>query len=309
MVKTAEKTELNQISLTGIRALVMIGLLIKRPHSFEEIKNTFINLKIMDKSHSDDIVRIDLNTIKLMGCKIERCSAKTNFKYVLTKHPFAFNISNEELKIVKKVYNVAKQNVDLDTLIEYHDMFERIAKYICDEETKEAVLGISVLKYYNIQEIKDLIIDSKNKATLDLFYKKTNSDSAYRKQIVLQEVVCKNDKIYLYGYDLNKKAPTVLHLLRVESIISKTYEKQNFEKKQIIVRFNLKNFDINDLSSNETIVENKENIYTVEGVYHNSFLAIQRMLSFGNKCTVLEPNEIKKDIIKKIKEMRKIYGC
>ena len=287
----------------------MIGLLIKRPHSFDEIKNTFIDLKIMDKSHSDDIVRIDLNTIKLMGCEIERCSAKTNFKYVLTKHPFAFSIPDEELKIVKKVYNIAKQNADLNTLIEYHDMFERIAEYICDEETKETVLGISALKYYNIQEIKDLIVDSKNKATLDLFYKKPNSEKALRKQIVLQEIACKNDKIYLYGYDLNKKASTVLHLLRVESIISKTYEKHNLEKKQTVVRFILKNFDIKGLDSNEIIVGNNNNTYTVEGAYHNSFLAIQRMLSFGNKCTVLEPSEIRNDIVKKIKEMRKIYGC
>ena len=308
MVKTAEKIELNQISLTGIRALVMIGLLIKKPYSLEEIKNTFIDLKIMDKSHSDDIVRIDLNTIKLMGCEIERCSAKTNFKYVLKKHPFTFKTSIEELKILKKVYNIAKQNANLETLIKYHEIFEKISKYICDQELKEMMLGISVLKYYNIQEIKDLVIDSKNNVTLNLYYKKPNSKSAYRKQIILQEVVCKNDKIYLYGYDLDKKDSTVLHLLRVESIISKTYEKHNLEKKQTIVRFILKNFEIDNLNSNEIIIENKDSIYTIEGIYHNNFLAIQRMLSFGNKCTVLEPCEIKNDIIKKIKEMRKIYG-
>ena len=308
MVKTAEKIELNQISLTGIRALVMIGLLIKKPYSLEEIKNTFIDLKIMDKSHSDDIVRIDLNTIKLMGCEIERCSAKTNFKYVLKKHPFTFKTSIEELKIIKKVYNIAKQNANLETLIKYHEIFEKISKYICDQELKEMMLGISVLKYYNIQEIKDLVIDSKNNVTLNLYYKKPNSKSAYRKQIILQEVVCKNDKIYLYGYDLDKKDSTVLHLLRVESIISKTYEKHNLEKKQTIVRFILKNFEIDNLNSNEIIIENKDSIYTIEGIYHNNFLAIQRMLSFGNKCTVLEPCEIKNDIIKKIKEMRKIYG-
>ena len=308
MFKPAGKTELNQISLTGIRALVFMGLLIKGPHSFDEIKKTFIDLKIMEDYHSDDIVRIDLNTIKLMGCEIDRCSAKTNFKYVLKKHPFAFKIPEEELKIVKKVYNIVKQNSDLKTLLEYHELFERIAKYICDEETKENVLGISILKYYNIQDVMNLIADCQNNVTLDLLYKKPNS-STTRRQIVAQEIVCKNDKLYLHGYDLEKKDAIVLNVLRIESILSKHFEKKQIKKLSTNVRFILKDFDEKELETNEMIINKDNNIYTVEGAYHNSFLAIQRMLSFGHKCTILEPAEIKNQVIQKIKEMREIYGC
>ena len=89
MFKTADKTELNQISLTGLRALVLIGLLIAKPRSFNEIRRAFIDLKIIDEKTSNDILRIDLNTIKLMGCDISRSSAKTDFRYILTKHPFS----------------------------------------------------------------------------------------------------------------------------------------------------------------------------------------------------------------------------
>ena len=55
------KTDLNQISLTGVRALALIGLLIIAPRSLEEIRKSFINMHIMDNNHSDDILRIDLN--------------------------------------------------------------------------------------------------------------------------------------------------------------------------------------------------------------------------------------------------------
>lgn len=308
MFKTADKTELNQISLTGTRALVFIGLLIKGPHSLEEIKRTFIDLQIMEDSHSDDIVRIDLNTIKTMGCVIDRCSAKTNFKYVLKKHPFAFKVSKDEIKNLKKVYNIVKQDASFEQLLEYHDMFDRIAKYICDEEAKEAILGISIFKYYDVQEIKDLIIDCQRRVVLDLFYKKPNSFNASRRRIVAQQLVCKNDKIYIYGYDLDKKDSIVLNYSRIESIISKSFKHQEFEEKSTRVRFTLKNFDIKHLESNERVVNNENGIYTVEGAYHNNFLAIQRMLSFGPKCTVLEPVEIKNSIINRVKEMRKIYG-
>ena len=85
MFKTEEKTDLNQISLTGLRALVFISLLVSKPCSMDEIKQNLINLKIMDENQKDDILRIDLNTIKSMGCEILRCSQKTGYKYVLQK--------------------------------------------------------------------------------------------------------------------------------------------------------------------------------------------------------------------------------
>ena len=55
MFKLAENVELNQISLTGLRALVFIGLLIVKPRSFDEIKQIFIDLKIMDENSSAEI--------------------------------------------------------------------------------------------------------------------------------------------------------------------------------------------------------------------------------------------------------------
>ena len=42
MFKPADKTELNQISLTGMRAIVLIGLLIEAPRTLEEIREKFI---------------------------------------------------------------------------------------------------------------------------------------------------------------------------------------------------------------------------------------------------------------------------
>ena len=249
MFKIAGKTDLNQISLTGIRALVLMGLLMKKPCSLEEIREEFINMQIMEQTHSDDILRIDLNTIKSMGCKISRSSPKTGYKYVLSKHPFEFKISNEELSSLKKVYNYAKSKIDLDTLIEYDDLFNKIALHICDEQTKEAILGVSVLKYYNISMIKDLICDCKYKNVLGLMYQTSGNSKEHKKQIVAQEIVYKNDKIYLYGYDLDKESPIVLNLRRIKSIISRKIQKGKIEPKLVKVKFLTANFTFTSLGS------------------------------------------------------------
>ncbi len=309
MFKTAERTELSQVSLTGMRALVLMGLLIVKPRSLEEIREEFINLQIMEDSHSDDILRIDLNTIKIMGCEISRACKKTDFKYVLTKHPFSLKIAEEEIEILKKVYNLATQKADLCLILKYDELLRKIAFHICEEESKEALLGVSALRYYDIKMIKDLMVDCKHKTTLDLMYKKPTNLNDVRKLVVAQELVYKNNKIYLYGYDLDKQESIVLNLRRVTSIRARKLEKQNIESNQLKIRFVVKNLLPEELEINEEIVDSSVDGYVVEGAYHNEFIATQRVLSFGPRCIILEPVVFKNEVINKIKEMRKNYEC
>ena len=47
MFKPADKTELNQISLTGMRAIVLIGLLIEATRTLEVIREKFKGINIL----------------------------------------------------------------------------------------------------------------------------------------------------------------------------------------------------------------------------------------------------------------------
>ena len=308
MFKIAEKNELSQVSLTGMRAIVLLGLLIVKPRSLEEIRKAFIDLNIMEESHSDDILRIDLNTLKIMGCEISRSAPKTNFKYVLTKHPFELKISNDEIDILKKIYNRIKNNADIPLLIEYHELFEKFATFVFDEQTKEALLGISILKYYETTFIKDLLLDCKQKRVLTLVYKKPTANEEETKEIVTQELVLKNDKIYLHAYDLDKKDSIVLNLKRIVKILTRKLQKGDIETKTTKVLFRLKGLETDRLDAEEVIVEKEENSLIIEGSYYNDFIATQRILSFGSDCTVIEPVEFKNNIVEKIKGMRNTYG-
>ena len=308
MFKTAEKTELSQVSLTGMRAIVMLGLLIIKPRSLEEIRKAFIDLNIMEESHSDDILRIDLNTLKIMGCEISRSAPKTNFKYVLTKHPFELKISDEEINVLKKVYNRIKEQSDISLLIEYHELFNTISTFIFDKQTKEALLGVSLLKYYNLSFIRDLLLDCKQKRVLTLVYKKPTAPKEETKEIIAQELVLKNDKIYLHAYDTNKKDFVVLNIKRIVKILTRKLEKGQVEVKTTKVLFLLKGFDTKRLEAEEIVVEKENEGLIIEGSYYNEFIATQRILSFGSDCVVIEPLEFKNHIVEKIKEMKNTYG-
>lgn len=307
MFKSTEKIDFSQLSMTGVRALVFLGLLIESPKTFNEIREYMILYKLMTESNSEDILRIDLATLKAIGCDITRSSVSNGYKYILKKHPFCLRIPEDEVLALKKVYNYIKQDADLDLVMQFDKLFKKIAFYICDDESREAILGISILKYYNTELIEELIDDCINKRIVEIAYKKPTSAVETQRQILAQKVVYKNDKVYLYGHEVDLDKPIVLNLRRIVNILSRRKSDKNFEPSGFKIKFILKEIKQSDLEINEEILEELSEGHLIEGVYHNEFIAAQRVLSFGTRCIVVEPEDFKQKIIQKIKEMRRNY--
>ena len=78
--------------------------------------------------------------------------------------------------------------------------------------------------------------------------------------------------------------------------------------RSIKVKFHLKEFGVNGLEECEHIMSYDDNGYIIQGEYHNDFVAIQRILSFGANCTVIAPKDIKNKIIEKLKSMKEVYN-
>lgn len=300
------KTDLNKISLTGMRAITLLGLLAIAPRSMKEIREAFINCNIMEQSHSNDIIRIDINTLKSFGCEISRSSAKTEFKYVLSKHPFIVPITEGDIKLLKKLFDKVKNTMDVYKLLEYEKLLKKIAENIFDNELKEKFLGISPFRHYNVALIKELLFACEQGYTVKLNYHKPYAQSDV-KEIVAQRLLMKNDKLYLYGYDLDRQDSNTLLFKRIESVVSKRITDKGYKQDTVKVQFVLKDTDCSILTENEKVMNKIEDSCYVEGTYFNEFLAIQRVLSLGPKCIVKEPVEFRNKIISKLKSMRKLY--
>ena len=307
MLKVTEKTNLCQISLTGMRALVLLGLLIKAPRSLDEIRAEFIKLNIMEESHSDDILRIDLNTLRTMGCEITRSCAKTEYKYVLTSHPYTLDLDLEDIAIVRKVYKKIKDNLSIKELLEFDALLKKIASFVKNDDVKEALYGVSDFKNFDLQMIEELHEDCCQERTLKLIYRNPETKENSEKEIATERIVFQNDKIYLYGIDIEKKERVMLNIKRIKSILARTLN-GGIEVKKVCVKFFVRNFGVLEIEQNETILETKDDNTLVEGVYHNEFLATQRILAFGANCVVLEPQSFKEHIIQKLKDMRNNYN-
>lgn len=303
-----KKTDLNQISVTGIRAIIILGLLMIAPKSISEIRKSLVMYNIIDDTQPDDILRIDINSLKYMGCEIARPSKNNDYKYVLGKNPFSFNVSEDDIKVIKKVYDGIKKENNVELLLKYHELFIKIAEHIFDSAQKEAFLGISLLKYYEIDNIKDLLNACRQQLELEMDYYIPTSKKTIRKNVYAQKLICRSSKIYLCGFDVFKKEKVMLNLRRIKRIISKKLHNNNIDEGGIKVKFKAVNCGVENFSDEENVLEAFDNGYIVEGCYFNEFIAMQRILSFGSKCTVLEPEDFRGKIIQKIKEMRDVYG-
>lgn len=306
--KPLSKADLSQISLTGIRSLLLLGLLLNKPHSLKEIRDKFLDVNLMEPDNSDDMIRIDINTLRSIGCEISRADQKTEGRFVLHKHPFVININSDEISIIRRAFKILKNELNIQQLIEYDNLFRKIALHVADDNIKEELCGLTALKSYNIDLIYELIEDCKEKRTVEVVYANPVKKANENIKVVADNIVIKNEKIYLYSFKNAKEAVT-LNVKRIKKIISRENSDNTCENNPTTVKFLLKDFGITGLDKEESIIEATPNGYIIEGRYFNEFLAVQRILSFGSNCTVIEPDDFKQKIIETLEKMRSVYNA
>ena len=301
------RDENKQISMTGARALVMLVILLESPKTFEEIRDFMIKCGVMDKSYSVDTVRIDVNTLKAIGCDISKATKRTNHKYILKSHPFRLFTNNSEIGALKTLYDKMLKTMSADRIVMFHDLLEKIASMVDKDDLAEQIRGISILKQDNISVLKNLIEKCKKHNRVVLEYQPPYSDTYKKYDITIEKLGIRNRKLYIYCYNHSEEKRMFLNTARIKSVINSMFNRDTTFSSDVKIRYELKNFKEFELEDNEIILETNGNNAVIEGRYFNKFLALQRVLSFAGNCTVIEPNDFKESIINKLKEMRSLY--
>lgn len=306
MFKFNEQCNPRQISLTGVRAIVILALLNIKPCSFEEIKDFLVSSNIVSREYSVDTIRIDLNTLKYIGCNISKATKSTNNMYILRSHPFQLNLTEEEIDTLKKIYKTICKNLSLDRLLEYDALFAKLADAVCDLKTKEQLIGISLLKKCNKKLIKDLLIDCDKQTQLKILYNAPNTKPT-EYNITIEKLGFRSDKLYVYCYNHSLKKRTFLNFSRIKDVLSRKLRNDDYKTDDIIVEFELFNYKNYELEEYEKIINTNENYIKVTGSYYTDFIAMQRMLYFASDCKIISPDDIREKLITNLKKMRSQY--
>lgn len=301
------KDEVKQISSTGARALLVLVSLFVGPKSFEEIKEFLVDCGFTSQQYSIDTARMDLNALKAIGCEIGKALKTNNYKYSLISHPFKVKILPAEVFFIREAYKHICKTCSPETLLEYHKLFNKLADIASSEEIREELLGISLLKGMDLSIIKDLVADEKHHNKIQIVYLTTrNNEVIY--DITLERLGLRSNKLYAFGYNHTLGKRTFLRVSKIRKILCKFFDKSSEFGLDTHVKFKLTRSYLYPLEPNESVLETNLDTLIVAGRYYNDFIAIQRVLSFGEDCVVIEPIEIRERIIEKLLEMKELYG-
>ena len=306
MFKFDEQCNPRQISLTGVRAIVILALLNKKPCTFEEIKDFLIASNIVDREYSIDTIRIDLNTLKYIGCDISKATKTTENKYILRSHPFQLVFEEDEVEALAKIYKSIYKNLSIDRLIEYDNLFEKLAESVKDENIKEYFRGVSILKGLDRDLVKELLAESHKQSKLTILYapdkaKEVNYD------ITLEKLGFRSDNLYIYCYNHSMKKRTFFNVSKIKKIVAKYLVGENNEVEDTVLEYSLSNYKEYQLEDSEKVIRIEGDKAIIKGAYYTPFISMQRILSFGPDCVLLSPSDIKDELIEKLQSMRSQY--
>ena len=305
---TLEKTKKFWISITGYRTLLILKSLMVRSYTIDELVEILKNDSITNKAVSKDTVRIAINTLKSVGCKILRPNKANNYKYQLIKHPFSLKISDKELKTFTMLRDKIAEKIKYDYVFKMNYLYEKLISLTLNEEQIDYVNNTQPLKKINKKILKDITNQQIIGKKVQIKYLSPNFGEEDI-EVIPQKITYESGKIYLRCYIFKYETNSLLNVERILKINSidmfNIYNKNSSYKVVYELCGNSKN--IFKVQKNEKIISGNTNSIKVEALVDNEFLFIQRLLLFGTDFKIISPDFFREKLIDKIKLIQKGY--
>jgi len=308
LVQDNQKYNYSNINITAYRAIKILKMLIEKPCSVNELIDCLQQDKITEKSVSDDTLRLTINSLKAVGCDIARPVPTNNFKYVLLSHPFKYHISKTQAKILYKIRQSFLQSDNWRKVIEINKLYDKLADFFDDEEIKDllcykkpfAKVEPSVLE--QLQNTK--ILKKEIVFTYALSPKKTDIVN-----ITAEDVFCERGRLYIMGWYPKRNSYSYFNAEKIKEIhsVKPVLQKKENVTQKVVYRLNKNAAAGFSRADDEKILQQDKNGYVIEAEIKSEFKILQRILSFGSDCDVIEPDDFKRKIADKLRKIRERY--
>jgi predicted DNA-binding transcriptional regulator YafY len=313
--KKLDSKNLDNTSVTALRIISILNILLKEPLSDDDINKKLQEKTKETRNLSNDTICIYINTLRTLGCEISRPSKNTGYKYVLKTHPFKLNLSNDEINTIIEIRKYISTLGNWKLAVEIDDLFNQIFDTINSESKKNflAVKKTALCREVNIENIlPELNLIEKycaQNTDIILIY---NSPNSGEKEICInaEKLTLENGSFYLWGYNYELDETLYLRLDRIKSIKVISIKGKNKTNKGFEAIYKLTGGSIFSfvLSESEKILEKNDGELIVQTKVKNKFKFIQKALSYGSDCTVISPENIRKEIISRLKMMAETYN-
>ncbi len=311
-----ELKDLDNVSVTALRIISILDMLLKEPLSDSEI-NQKLQENIKDsRALSKDTICIYINTLRAIGCEILRPTKNNEYKYILKSNPFKLNFSQEEINSLIEVRKYISTLGNWKLAVEMDDLFCQLHKQM-NQESKKLFTFLKKADLCREIDIKNFSQDidliekycNENQNIMILY----NSPNSGEKEIVIkaEKLTLENGSFYIWGYSYDINETTYLRLDRIKAIKLINLKENNkaLNNKALEVKYKLaKNSTFLFVPSGyEIILEENDKEFFIQAQVSNKFKFIQGILSYGSSCTIISPESIKMEIIYKLKKMTEAY--
>ena len=300
---TQKSFKQKQICITGARAILILAALSESPKSIEELQEFLLSSEVLTKKYSADTVRADINVLKSIGCKISKATKTNDNKYHLISHPFTPEICDEDIETLKYGYKEIAETASIEKLMEFHNLFIHISKLTDNESLKEKILNISILKDEDLTLIDKLMREEARRGKIRIIYQPPEKEER-EYEITIDRLGARNGKLYVFGYNHTKNDRCFLNVSRIKKFLYGLPNNSPELGSDIVIRFKLRPEKGYVLEDNEDIITRTDEYIFAEGRYYNRFIGVQRMLNLVFDVMIVEPKDIKEEVLKKLKEMR-----
>lgn len=311
---TKPNRPLDNVSLTAYRVIAILNMLNEGPHTEQEINEKLTQDADFSRALSRDSIWLYINTLKALGCVITRPSRKNNYTYVLNNHPFKINFTNQEVRALIEVRKYVSEISNWELSCNFDRFLSNISLFMEDEH-KKVLANFRKSKLRDIdytlkRDIINQIEEHCEKNNVIAIIYNSPSGNIVEIRLIAETIKYENGALYLWGYNVNLEESQYLRIDRIESI--KSYESQTFSdiKQPPLVRYKL--YGVHTINYNpdddEKIISQDDNSIMIETLMKNKFKFVQKVLSLGRDCEVVYPEELRKEILKKLKVMNNLYN-
>lgn len=299
------KMTYNLMSFTAFKSLLVFSILLDGPKTYQEIRDIFLSQEYLNETFSIDTLRVYINSLERMGCEIKRDKKTEGSRYRLLKHPFEFEMPDDYVKQLIKVFKYIIKDISVAELIHITKFFTKISTGINNEELKNEISYISPLTKIDNTILDFLVKACANKDNIEILYDSPSS-GIKNIEIIAEDLYVKNNKIYLSGESKSYRNKANILVSRIKDMpVIKINQKNSFNDR-VIIRCEI--YDKNILLlENESFISSDGDVRIIDIKSDNIFRAKQRVLSLGKNCKVISPESFKNDILLTLKSMQEGY--
>lgn len=310
---TKSNKTVDNVCLTAVRVIAILMMLKERPHTEVEISDKLKNNIELPRGLSKDSIWLYINTLKAVGCDITRPTKNNGYTYILKDHPFKLNLTEAEFKSLIEARKYVSNLSNWEISCNFDKFLNAMSSFLEDDDRKILLKYCKshhreidyTLKKEIIRELEYLC--SKNAGVLVIY--SSSSENYSEKKLIAEYLKYENGALYFWGYNIDIKEHQYLRVDRIEQIAE--CDLGDIEIKTITTKVKFKLYGIHAVSyhpeENEIIIDRDDKSITIESQMKNKFKLVQKVLSFGKDCEVIEPREIQEEIISKLRLMSDLY--